>query len=416
MSRPRTSPAHWPKAIPRRQRQRTDAIGCFSLRHQPLPEEFYDNHEIELSGNLLAVAVRGGMVLTRGEEMVVVREGSACLMTAGSLAITEVPTSGCGGVDIQLIFFDDRIIRRRFEDIVKVERLAEVMPSPGVELSPLPGYMNDLSPVLLGTGGTFPRDATKALTFAFNHGWASSWAFLKSFFARRRQLHLFLEDHVLPVQSPEDIQGLYPSGRREFRRDYRSQYDIPLARWRKRRRLQVARMHLRHGPPVPIDRIARGVGYENTESFRQQFRARYKLWPEDVPQFNDHKRLNQEKLYQVLAPFWHQSYPQDEKFWDATSVFFYTHNGVDTSRKGRRLRRIQAIEKRRAAELLHQHDDYFLTDPQPHPGNASVVTMPSTGFAKFIEHEPLNPSTSGLPASGFTAVGLRPHDARDHNL
>ena len=381
MPRPRTSPIHWPQAIPRTRRQRV-TTGCFSLHRQPLPEEFYDNHEVEISGNLLIVAVRGGLTLRRGEEVVVIRGGWACLVPAGSLGITEVPASACGGVDIQLIFFDDRVLRQRFEDIARVERLASVMPAPSIELCQLPDFLTELGVVTQIEGFDSP-DAVKALNVAFNHGWSSAWSFLRGFFARRRQLHLFLEEHVLPVESPEEIESIYPGGRSGFRRDFRAQYDIPLSRWLKWRRLQVARIHLRHGPPVPIERIARGVGYSNTASFRHQFRARYGLWPEEVPDYNDCDSLPPARLAQALAPFWHWSHDEISASRDACGAIL--NRKMLPQWQQREFRQLY-LDERRPRKRPPEHG--FLTGEfEP------VDTTPlDTGFEKFIEHEHiLNP-------------------------
>ena len=342
MSRPRISPLCWPQAIPRNQRLDTDDRRCFCLRRHPGSEtELFTDHELELTGNLLAVAARGQIILRRSEEVIVLHEGDACLLQAGSLSVTEIPARALGGTDFFYLFFSDRVVRQRFTDLAGIERLSLAMSSVSTELRRLPNFLPQLLSGMRTAGFSFPGDATKVLNFTFNHGWAGAWMFLKSFFARLL-LHLFLEEHVYPIETPENIERAYPGGKSRFQRDFRDQYDVSLQRWLIWRRLQIARLILRHGRPMPVHHIAAAMGFSNFQVFRHQFRSRFRLWPEEVPRRNDYDALSSTQLTSILAPFWHWSHCDLSKAIDAAAVVMKRAQDKQLPRWRRlRLRRLE---------------------------------------------------------------------------
>ena len=138
-SRPPLAPLCWPSAIPRPRRGVTDAGGDgFFLHRRPLYEhECFHDRAVELTGNLLVVAVHGGLILRRGEQTQVLHEGAACLVTAGALNITELAPSAAGAPELYYFFFGDRIIRRHFPDLASVERQTLVMHPACTEFYPV---------------------------------------------------------------------------------------------------------------------------------------------------------------------------------------------------------------------------------------------------------------------------------------
>ena len=301
----------WPAALPRAVRGATNAGAhglCF--HHQPLfGQELFEDHQVELTMNLLAVIARGNLILQRGEETRVLQEGEAVLVAAGELRTTEVPATAAHAADIYYCFFDDQLLRQRFTDLARVEEMANTMATATTQLYVLPDFVSHLPPLAQAAGVDFPYGFTQMLNVSFNHGWRGAWGFLRGFLTRRRSLHLYLERHRLPVVSAESIMNAYAGGPRRFRRDFRAQYDVSLERWLTWRRLDLARGRLRHDRPVPVEEVAAWVGYRNFQRFRQQFHARFGLWPEEQYCYNDYEKLSEQQKAVALTPFWQHWMP-----------------------------------------------------------------------------------------------------------
>lgn len=385
-SRRSSMPLSWPRAVPRSARRRLDACGSFSFHRQPLWEdEHFEDRSVELSGNLLAVAVRGGLILRRGEETRVIRQGDACLLSAGPLTVTEVPPTAIGSADILYIFFGDKAVRQRFADLAQAERLSLTMAPAPTALPLLAKFLLHVTPFLSADGRREPNDFTRLLNVMFNHGWAGAWMFMKAFFARRRDLHLYLERHVFPISTVERIVEEYPGGRQRFGRDFRAQYDVPVERWLTWRWLEVARLKIRYEKSLSVARIAAAAGYRNFHRFRHQFRRRFGLWPEDIRR----KESRDELSPQELAPFWHWSYPASLYVREAARAHLgRVYNAQHPRSKRRRLSQEDLIWSGHAEyEPLPSRR---ISSPHAETMDevrANVIPFESSGFDKFLERE-----------------------------
>ena len=378
-------PVQWLGSIPRRQRHAVDTKHACYFHHQPLwKREHFDDCEINVTGNLLIVAARGGLILRRGAETQIVHEGEGCLVAPGLLAITEVPSTAVSSADVYYFFFDDRLVRRSLGGLAKVERMALAMaPAPTV-LPRLPNFLAHLPPILAEGNFRFPNDFTRVLNVVLNHGWSGAWMFLKTFFARRHALHLHLEKYVFPITSVEALMNAYSGGRRQFGRDYRAQYDVPVERWLTWRRLEVARLKIRYENSMTVEQVAAAAGYQNFQCFRHQFRHRFKLWPEEVCR----KKSRDELSPQHLAPFWHWSYPEPLYIREAATAFIGRTQDAQYPRRVRQRRWQQELPSRHEDISLFVADDRFLT-PAGKMDDAPTNILPfeCSGFEDFIELE-----------------------------
>lgn len=393
----------WPQSVPRHFRKKTNARGCFYIRRRPASEEELQDARVDLSGNLMVVALRGGAVFRRGQETVVLREGEACLIGEGQFSISELPTTSIASCDILYVFFGDKVIRQCFSEIGEIERRMLAMSFDSDELCRLPKFLAALLPVMHGTGLAFPHDFSRILAFCFNRYLAGSWLFLRPFFARRRSLHLHLEQYVNTPFRAETIESQYPSGPRDFRRDFRAHHDISLERWLIWRRLQMARVWIRHGTRSPISEVAQRFGYRNLESFRHRFRSRFGIWPEEVPRMNDLNDLSPENLRGTLVPFWHWSFSTMSEVSDQALAFHHRYNGVSPRR--RRFRdRFPIYSKPENSALF----DVGAGELQ------SIDPPPEIGITKFVELEDLvgpleaDPDPNALPMGFQIPPELRP--------
>ena len=350
---------------------------------------------MQLTGNLLVVVVHGQLILRRDGSTRVVHAGEGCLISTGSLVVTEVPPTAVGSAEIFYFFFDDKVVRQRFSDLAKVERLALGMAPAPTALFRLPNFVAQTVPILAEGGFRFPQDFTRVLNIVFHHGWSRAWMFLKAFFARRRALHLHLEKYVFPIVPGKTVVDAYPEGPRQFGQDFRAQYDVPLVRWLTWRRLEVARIKIRYEKRMSLEQIAVAAGYQNFHRFRHQYRYHFQTWPEEEWRTKDRAELSPAELTQALTPFWHWSFPYALFTREAACAFITRAHVRQYPRRIRKRLWAEELSRRcEVAAIAPSTDDRFLTcagaeDDVP----TNILPFDSSGFEEFIELEAsLNPA------------------------
>ena len=296
----------WPMDIPVKSRLKletgpqTDGFRRFILS----PDAAFDGQRVRLDRHLLVFPVRGNLLIQTPGLTRMVWEGSAAIVPAGEIKLTEVPNIVGAGTDIYYFLFSTRFLRRKFLGGTNAEMLASVFSREPSHIDILQDYVHQMLPAMRMGNLAFPTDFNAIFNSAFSSAWPAAFTFLKrAFFEPKRAMNLLLENLIGDPMGEIGAALTYPGGLKSLRRDCRLYTGMSPSRWLLKRRMQLARIWIRHGDK-PLANIAAILAYRTWSSFVKDYRKIYRHAPGFEKRYYDLRSMSDKEFRLIVAPFW----------------------------------------------------------------------------------------------------------------
>jgi len=301
----RTRVQRWPQDVPVAIRKKlADGPQACAFRRLLLAtdEEAFDAHRVRLARYLMALVTRGNLLIERPEGGRWVKEGDAVLVLPGQIKITEFPDYPGGSVDILYVLFSTRFIRDAFLNDETVDFFANQVYPAFSDIYVLVNFVPRVMPMIQAKPPE--RAFATMMNYIVNGMFAVGFMFLKdAFFKPKRALDLFLERYVGDPQAEDSAASAYPGGLRALCRDCKVYTGMMPAAWLRKRRMQIARVWIRHGD-MPIEHIAAVLGYRTRSNFRDDYWEAHRRDHDSEERRYDLRSMPAAAYVNLVSPFW----------------------------------------------------------------------------------------------------------------